>query len=69
MLPLARGGVTRVAVLQFAQPVASLILTVLLLSERLTAPLIVAAIAILAGVAFARRGESNGNAAQSVPAE
>lgn len=66
---LARGGVTRVAVLQLAQPVASLILTVLLLSERLTAPLIVAAIAILAGVAFARRGESNGNAAQSVPAE
>jgi len=52
---LARGGVARVAVLQFAQPVIGLALAALLLGEQITLPLIVAAGFILAGVVIARR--------------
>ena len=66
---LSRGGIAQVGVLQLAQPLMSLVLAVLLLSERLTAPMIVAAIAILAGVAFARRGEAGQQAARAVAAE
>jgi drug/metabolite transporter (DMT)-like permease len=52
---LARGGVARVAVLQFAQPIIGVALAALLLGERITAPLLVAAAFILAGVVIARR--------------
>jgi drug/metabolite transporter (DMT)-like permease len=52
---LARGGVARVAVLQFAQPVIGLALAAVLLGERITPPLLAAAVFILAGVVIARR--------------
>jgi drug/metabolite transporter (DMT)-like permease len=52
---LARGGIARVAALQFAQPVIALGLAAALLGERLTLPLALAAAAILAGIAIARR--------------
>ena len=52
---LARGGIARVAVLQFAQPVIGLGLAALLLGERITLPLLAAAAGILAGIAIARR--------------
>lgn len=52
---LGRGGVARVSLVQFAQPVVTLLLAALLLSEALTVPLLVAAAVILAGIAIARR--------------
>ncbi len=53
---LARGGIGRVGLLQFAQPVVTLILATLLLGEVLTVPLVVAAAVILGGIYIARRG-------------
>lgn len=53
---LAAGGVSRIAPVQFVQPVISLILAVLLFGESMTGPLILSAVAILVGVAIARRG-------------
>lgn len=53
---LATGGVARVAPAQFLQPVVSLVLAVVLFSEAMTAALAASALAILAGVAIARRG-------------
>lgn len=53
---LAAGGVARIAPAQFVQPVISLVLAVLLFGESLTGPLVLSAIAIMAGVAIARRG-------------
>jgi drug/metabolite transporter (DMT)-like permease len=55
---LSRGGIARVAVLQFCQPLLSLVFAGVLLSEPLTAPLLVSAAAILTGVVVARRAES-----------
>ena len=55
---LARGGVARVAVLQFCQPLFSLAFAAVLLAEPLTPPLLLAAAAILCGVVIARRGEN-----------
>ncbi len=55
---LARGGIARVSVLQLSQPVISVVFAVFLLSERLTVPATLAAIAILGGVLIARRGEA-----------
>ena len=52
---LAKGGVARVAVLQFAQPVIGVALAALLLGERITPALLVAAAFILTGVVIARR--------------
>jgi drug/metabolite transporter (DMT)-like permease len=52
---LARGGIARVAVLQFVQPILGLGLAVLLLHERPSPPLLVAAGFILVGVIIARR--------------
>lgn len=52
---LAHGGIGRTGVLQFAQPVLTVLLAVLLLGEELTASVIVSAAVILAGVAIARR--------------
>jgi drug/metabolite transporter (DMT)-like permease len=51
---LARGGIARVAVLQFIQPVLGVAFAALLLHEPLTLPLLVAGAAILAGVVIAR---------------
>ncbi len=52
---LARGGIARVAVLQFAQPIIGLGFAALLLHERITPALLVAALLILVGVIIARR--------------
>jgi drug/metabolite transporter (DMT)-like permease len=51
---LGSGGITRVAASQFAQPVMSLVLAVLILSEPMTLPLGLIAALILAGVAIAQ---------------
>ena len=53
---LARGGVRRVSLVQFAQPLVSLALAVALFSEVLTPVLLTAAAMILTGIAVARRG-------------
>lgn len=52
---LARGGIARIAPLQFLQPLSGLVLAGLLLGERLTWPLAVGAAAVITGVAIARR--------------
>jgi drug/metabolite transporter (DMT)-like permease len=53
---LAKGGIARIGTLQFLQPVASLILAVLLLSEPMTLPLAACAALVLAGTILAHRG-------------
>ena len=52
---MARGGIARVAVLQFAQAPLALVFAVVILAERVTVGLAVAAIAIVAGIVVARR--------------
>jgi len=52
---LARGGIERIAPLQFLLPVSGLALAALVLDERLTLPLAVGAAAVIGGVAIARR--------------
>src|SRR4029078_2976308 len=52
---LARGGVARIAPVQFLQPLSGLVLAALVLGERLTWTLAVGAGAVTAGVAIARR--------------
>ena len=52
---LARGGIARIAPLQFLQPLSGLVLAALVLGERLTWPLAVGAAAVIGGVAVARR--------------
>ncbi len=51
---LGSGGITRVAASQFAQPVISLVLAVVILSEPMTLPLGLTAALIVAGVAIAQ---------------
>ena len=51
---LGRGGIGRTGLAQFAQPLVGLVLAVALLGEALTWAMVVAAAAILAGVALAR---------------
>jgi drug/metabolite transporter (DMT)-like permease len=53
---LARGGIARIGTLQFLQPVASLILAVLILGEAMTLPLAACAAVVLAGTFLAHRG-------------
>lgn len=53
---LAAGGVVRIAPVQFAQLVVSLFLAVTILDEVLTMPLILGSMAVLGGIAMARRG-------------
>ena len=53
---LARGGIARVGLMQFIQPVVTLVLAAVMLGEALTAPLVIATAVILGGVYFARRG-------------
>jgi drug/metabolite transporter (DMT)-like permease len=52
---LAKGGIARIATIQFFQPVSGLILAALLLGERMTMPLLAASIVILVGVWIAQR--------------
>jgi drug/metabolite transporter (DMT)-like permease len=52
---LARGGIARIAPLQFLQPLSGLVLAALVLGERLTWPLAVGAAAVIGGVTIARR--------------
>jgi drug/metabolite transporter (DMT)-like permease len=52
---LAKGGIARIATIQFFQPVSGLILAALLLGERMTLPLLAASIVILTGVWIAQR--------------
>ena len=53
---LAMGGTARTGAIQFAQPVVALAAAVTAMGERMTWPLAIAAVAILAGIAIARRG-------------
>lgn len=53
---LAAGGVARIALLQFVQPVVTLLLAAALFDEAMTPLLLLSTAAILAGVAVARRG-------------
>ncbi len=52
---LQRGGIARIGTTQFMQPVIALLLAVLVLGEPVTAPLIVAALLVVAGVTLAQR--------------
>lgn len=52
---LAAGGIARMGLVQFFQPVSGLVLAALLLGERMTPPLLAACILILAGVFVAQR--------------
>lgn len=52
---LAHGGISRIAPLQFLQPVSGLVLAGLVLGESLTWPLAAGAAAVIGGVALARR--------------
>ena len=53
---LSRGGLVRVAPLQFAQPVCALLFAGMLLNERLTSSLLFVAAAIVFGIVTASRG-------------
>lgn len=52
---LARAGAARIAPVQFAQPLVSLVLAVFILSEEITLPIAFATVMILAGIAVTRR--------------
>ena len=52
---LAHGGIGRVGVLQFAQPVLTICFAVLLLRESLSPSIVLSTVVILSGVALARR--------------
>lgn len=52
---LARGGIQRIATIQFLQPFSGLLIAAWLLGERFTLPLIAATVAILAGVTITQR--------------
>jgi len=53
---LAKGGVTRIAPMQFLMPVVSLTLAVVVFGETLTVPLLISAVMIVAGVYLSRKG-------------
>jgi drug/metabolite transporter (DMT)-like permease len=52
---LARGGIARIATVQFVQPFSGVALAALVLGERITVPLGLAGVAVLAGIALAQR--------------
>lgn len=52
---LARGGIQRIATIQFLQPFSGLVVAAWLLGEQFTLPLVLASIAILAGVTVTQR--------------
>jgi len=53
---LGKGGIVRMAPLQFAMPVISLTLAVIVFGERLSIAIVVSAVVIIAGIAIARKG-------------
>jgi drug/metabolite transporter (DMT)-like permease len=53
---LSRGGISRVAAFQFAQPALVLLFAALILGESLPPQLIIASLVVLGGIAMARRG-------------
>jgi len=53
---LGRGGIARMGLLQFLQPLIGLLLAVAILNEALTWPMALATCAVLGGVAIARGG-------------
>lgn len=55
---LARGDMTRVSLIQFLQPAASLVFAAMVLGEVVTWPLALAGAIIVAGVAFAQSGRA-----------
>ena len=52
---LARGGIARIATVQFVQPFSGVALAAIVLGERITVPLGLAGVAILVGIALAQR--------------
>jgi drug/metabolite transporter (DMT)-like permease len=52
---LSKGGIGRVATIQFGLPVVSLVLAVLILDEAITPPIMIAAATILAGIWIVQR--------------
>jgi drug/metabolite transporter (DMT)-like permease len=52
---LARGGIQRIATIQFLQPFSGLLIAAWLLGERFTVPLVLASSVILAGVTITQR--------------
>lgn len=52
---LHRAGVGRIAPVQFAQPLLGVLFAVLLLDEKLTLPIVLSSVIILAGIGLARR--------------
>ncbi len=52
---LGKGGIARMATIQFLQPVTGVIVAVLWLGEALTLPMLAAALAILGGVVIVQR--------------
>lgn len=52
---LGSGGIARIGVLQFGQPVLTLVFAVIILGEQITLPLLAAGAIILIGVAIAQR--------------
>lgn len=64
---LSKGGLVRVAPLQFAQPVCALFFASALLNERLTLPLLLVAATIVFGIVTASRG-ARANSTTTEPA-
>jgi drug/metabolite transporter (DMT)-like permease len=54
---LNHGSVVRIAPVQFAQPVVSLIFAVVLLSEVITVSVIISTVMILSGIVLASRAQ------------
>jgi drug/metabolite transporter (DMT)-like permease len=55
---LAHGGIARIATIQFIQPISGIALAALVLGEHVTAPLVLAAAVVIAGVWVAQRGRA-----------
>jgi drug/metabolite transporter (DMT)-like permease len=53
---LAKGGIARIATMQFLQPVSGLVLAIVILGEEPTPSLLLAAALILGGIIVAQRG-------------
>ena len=54
---LNRGTVVRIAPVQFAQPLVSLVFAVVLLSETITQPIVISTVLILGGIVMASRAQ------------
>jgi drug/metabolite transporter (DMT)-like permease len=52
---LSRGGIARVAVLQFTQPAVAVLFAVMLLGEKITGAIVLAMLTIITGIILARR--------------